>query len=224
MGYVYLLKSNKRDTLKIGMTTNLEQRMKSFKTCSKHLGIEGETFEFLYTIKVDKYSKLETLLHKKFADKRVCGEWFDITKEEFINMLESIDLEQFKETKTKNTNNEVPIIIDNYILLNALFKNTIFEYNLQIKINFESWIRGIDHKYYDNYLYVNIEEIPFILYDAIWYMMKNYYTKRYFDEFVLYPILNKLHSILTYSQIVELFSDDEEGLMDIENWGRSIHE
>ena len=47
MGYVYLLKSNKKDTLKIGKTTNLEQRMKSFNSCSKHLGTEDEIFEFL---------------------------------------------------------------------------------------------------------------------------------------------------------------------------------
>ena len=222
MGYVYLLKSNKKDTLKIGMTTNLEQRMKSFKTCSRHLGIEDETFEFLYTVKVDKYAKLETLLHKKFADKRVCGEWFDITKEEFVDTLESIDLDQFKETKTIETNNKVPIIIDNYILVSALFKNNAYNYNHNVRdqLALDPWIEGIDHKYYNDSLYINIEEIPFLLYDGIWYMMKSYYQKRFFNEFVLYPILDILHLILNYSEIVNLFKCDvdEEALLDIENW------
>ena len=219
MGYVYLLKSNKKDTLKIGKTTNLEQRMKSFNSCSKHLGTEDEIFEFLHTIKVDKYSELETFLHKKFSDKRVCGEWFNITVEEFIHALESIDLSQFTETKTVNVNNEVPICIDNYILLSELFKKNAYNYNYDIrnKLALNPWIERTDHKYYNDKLYINIEEIPFLV-DGIWYMIKNYHTKRYFNEFILYPLLDRLHSILTYSQIFNLFVIDEETLVDIENW------
>lgn len=95
MSYVYLLRSNKKDTLKIGMTTDLDQRMKAFYTSSRHLGIEDEEFEFLHTVEVGNARKLESYLHNKFKDKRICGEWFDITKEEFINELESIDLNEF---------------------------------------------------------------------------------------------------------------------------------
>lgn len=223
MGYVYLLKSNKRDALKIGMTANLKQRMKSFKTCSRHLGIEDETFEFLRTIKVDKYSELETLLHKKFADKRVCGEWFNITEEEFVSMLESIDLSQFAKAKTTKVNKEVPFCIDNYILLHALFEKHI--YHLRFQACLAPWIEKADHKYYDNHLYVNIEEVPFIFYGAVWYMIKNYHTRKFFNEFILYPLLDRLHSVLTYSQIVDLFEcDDEEVLTDIENWRDLVHE
>lgn len=218
MGYVYLLKSNKKDTLKIGMTTNLEQRLKSFKSSSKNLGIDDETFEFLHTVKVDKCYELENLLHKKFADKRVCGEWFNITKEEFIDMLESIDLNKFAKIETVKP--EVPFYMDNYILLSALFKTNII-CDFKFQSNLMPWIEKTDHKYYNNHLYVNIEEIPFIFYDAVWYMMKGYHTKRYFDEFILYPLLDNLHSVLTYSQITDLFSED---LTDIENWRDLAHE
>lgn len=236
MGYVYLLKSNKKDTLKIGKTANLEQRMKSFYTCSKHLGIEDETFEFIHTIKVDKYDKLETLLHKKFKDKRVCGEWFNITKEEFISMLESIDLKQFSEVKTSKVNNELPFYIDNYVSINELFKGNAFNYNYDIenKLALDPWIERTDYRYYGNKLYVNIEDIPFLC-DGIWYMVKRYYQRRYFREFTLYPILDKLHLVLTYYQILDLFliegnslcEDElelnEEILSEIESWRNFKH-
>ena len=229
MGYVYLLRSNKKDALKIGTTINLEQRLKSFKSSSINLGIEDETFEFLHTVKVDKHYELENFLHKKFADKRVCGEWFNITAEEFVDLLESIDLKQFKKEKVK-TNKAVPMCIDNYVLLSALFTRGIYEGNLRFRANLELWMRAIDHKYYDNHLYVNIEEIPFLVDGAIWYMMKAYHTKRYFNEFIFYPLLDRLHSILTYSQIVELFYDEDDKfydpeeaitLLDVINWGNA---
>lgn len=222
MGYVYLLKSNKKDTLKIGMTTNLEQRLKSFKSSSKNLGIDDETFEFLHTVKVDKCYELENLLHKKFADKRVCGEWFNITKEDFIDMLESIDLNKFAKIETVKP--EVPMCIDNYVLLDSLLKaNVICDFRFMN--NLQPWIEVIDHKYHNNNLYVNIEEVPFLFCDGIWHMMKGYYQKRYFNEFILYPLLDNLYAILTYSQIVDLFGhDDEETLLDIKNWGGLKHE
>lgn len=232
MGYVYLLRSNKKDTLKIGTTVDPAQRLKSFKSSSINLGIEDETFEFLHTVKVDKHYELENLLHKKFADKRVCGEWFNITAEEFMSMLESIDLSRFNKAKTK-ANKAIPIHIDNYVLLSALFTRGIYEGNLRFRVNLERWMRAIDHKYYDNHLYVNIEEIPFLFESAVWGMTKTYHTKRYFNEFIFYPLLDRLHSILTYAQILELFDDDDDAfydpeehitILDIINWGHSIHE
>ena len=225
MSYVYLLRSNKKDTLKIGMTTNLDQRMKAFYTSSRHLGIEDEEFEFLHTVEVGNARKLESYLHNKFKDKRICGEWFDITKEEFINELESIDLNEFPKKTFVMPINENPICINNYISINKLFKDNTYNYNYNIKnrTDLNAWIEKTDHEYYDNNVYVNIEDIPFLC-DGIWFMSKSYYQRKYFREFVLFPILNKLRSILTDSQIIDLFKceDDEESITDIEIWKELI--
>lgn len=219
MGYVYLLKSNKKDALKIGTTNNLEQRLKRFHSSSINLGVKDESFEYLNVIEVDKNYDLENLLHKRFAKQRTVGEWFNITNNDFINELNSIDLNQFMTKKIEKT--ETPLCIDDYILLRKLFTNNAYAYNYDAKcqLNLKPWIEKIDHKYYNNELYVNLEEVPFLFCDAIWYMMKKYYQPRFFYDLVLYPLLDVLHSILTYSQIIDLFGyDDEECTKEIMNW------
>lgn len=77
--YVYFLTADNGLT-KIGRTRNLGQRIHHFTT-----KLPYELKETLI-IKTTDSSALETHLHKMFSDKRVRGEWFQLTSEDFDNV------------------------------------------------------------------------------------------------------------------------------------------
>ena len=226
MGYIYLLKSNKKDMLKIGKTANLEQRMKSFESCSRHLGIEDESFTYLRIIEVHKYDKLETLLHKKFKDKRVIGEWFNITTNDFDNMLKTVDLNEFAKEDIKEVVSLPCFIEDNYVKLDFLLNKTPLQYNMKASFELAKWIERINHIEHNGHLYIELSEVPFLVCTAMWFMVKDYHTRRFFDEFIFFPILDNLKLILTYSQILDLFRPEyeedveyyEEDIESINSW------
>lgn len=74
-GFIYLVQSVSGH-YKIGLTANPEHRGKTFGV---QLPFE---VEFICLIKTDNMQRLETELHERFADKRVNGEWFDLTPED----------------------------------------------------------------------------------------------------------------------------------------------
>jgi hypothetical protein len=70
-GYVYLLKAGRR--YKIGKTTSPLRRL-------GQLGIElPERAEPIHTIQTDDPSGIEAYWHNRFRDKRLNGEWFELT-------------------------------------------------------------------------------------------------------------------------------------------------
>lgn len=71
-GYVYLIQSP-TGAYKIGRTINPDNRLKTF---SVKLPFEVDYLAIIHT--VDMY-QLETDLHKRFAEKRVNGEWFTLS-------------------------------------------------------------------------------------------------------------------------------------------------
>ena len=75
-GYVYFIQINGLQPIKIGYTTDLKgtDRFDSAKTYAP--------FGLTYVAHIFSYNvvKLERELHKKFADKRLKGEWFDINQ------------------------------------------------------------------------------------------------------------------------------------------------
>lgn len=80
MGYIYLICDPSQNTYKIGVTRNLVQnRIKKLQT-----GNSSE-LHIVYTIPTDFPFRLETLLHNKFKDKQVYGEWFSLTDEDVKN-------------------------------------------------------------------------------------------------------------------------------------------
>ena len=83
MGYIYLICDPSTDCFKIGVTRNkdIKERINKLQT--------GNSEElFITTYYKHKYPfRLEKLLHLKFADKRVKGEWF---------ALDAKDIVQFK--------------------------------------------------------------------------------------------------------------------------------
>jgi hypothetical protein len=74
-GYVYLLQSPTK-AYKIGRSKNPENRLKTF---SVKLPFE---VEYIALIKTNDMVGLERQLHQRFADKRVNGEWFELSSED----------------------------------------------------------------------------------------------------------------------------------------------
>lgn len=77
-GYVYVIKCEKY--YKIGRTTNLKSRF-------SYIGVQIPfDIEIVHSIKCKDMLKTEELFHQLFKDKRIQGEWFNLTKED-INFI-----------------------------------------------------------------------------------------------------------------------------------------
>lgn len=86
-GYVYLLKTNiDCDYYKIGLTKNPNKR---YKQISPKMPFE---LEKVHLIKTNCRYKLEELLHEKYKNKRIKGEWFKLNNKdvEFIKKLKNV--------------------------------------------------------------------------------------------------------------------------------------
>lgn len=81
-GYVYLLQSP-TSAYKIGRTNNPKSRRRTFGV---KLPFE---VEYIVVIETDNMFELERTLHARFDDKRVNGEWFDLSADdvEYIKSL-----------------------------------------------------------------------------------------------------------------------------------------
>jgi len=82
-GFVYLMKSGKH--LKIGRSTCAERREFELRI------LLPEKLELIHKIKTDDPSGIEKYWHDRFKDKRIRGEWFD---------LSTADIRAFKRRKT----------------------------------------------------------------------------------------------------------------------------
>lgn len=74
LGYIYFLSGE--GYVKIGKTTNLDNRMSNLKLCLPF------KVELLHTIKSKDINKDEATLHEIFATKRTNGEWFKLSDED----------------------------------------------------------------------------------------------------------------------------------------------
>lgn len=75
-GYVYIIKKNDENIVKIGMSKNYSERTKQIST---KLPFEVETVKVFKT--KDMYS-LEKKLHDFYKEKRLNGEWFELNNED----------------------------------------------------------------------------------------------------------------------------------------------
>ena len=80
-GYVYLAHAKHSDRYKIGYSKKPIQREEQLK------GQSPEPITFIHTIKTDDIEKLESDLHLLFQEKRVHGEWFDLSESDVKYVL-----------------------------------------------------------------------------------------------------------------------------------------
>lgn len=73
-GLVYLIKDG--DRYKIGKTKYLSSRLPAIRNEI------GREIELVHLIKSDDYNILERVLHDRFSDKRIEGEWFRLNRAE----------------------------------------------------------------------------------------------------------------------------------------------
>lgn len=85
-GWVYLMSGN--GLYKLGLTTNLLQRCKSFR---------GLPFEvnLVHFIRTDDPGLLEKKWHYLFRNQRVRGEWFDLDPDDILLFLGSNEFNPF---------------------------------------------------------------------------------------------------------------------------------
>lgn len=99
IGCVYFIKHIGLKPVKIGYSSsdNPINRINNFKTSSPY------GLELIGIIKTIDAKKLETFLHKKYKEKRLNGEWFNLSQKELKNEL-GLNFKLSK--KIKNTNKE----------------------------------------------------------------------------------------------------------------------
>ena len=86
IGFVYVLKKTDENVFKIGMSKKFDERKKQIST---KLPFEVETFKLF---KTDDMEELEKHFHKKFDEKRMNGEWFNLNETD-INYIKNYSLE-----------------------------------------------------------------------------------------------------------------------------------
>lgn len=74
-GYVYIGYDGSSKYFKIGKTVDLDRRVREIKNMNP-------TFEILLHAPVDDQNMVEAHLHKYFENRRVVGEWFNLSVEE----------------------------------------------------------------------------------------------------------------------------------------------
>ena len=77
-GYIYVIKEHFTGTYKIGRTTNLKSRSSTFGV------ILPFDWDFVYVFYGNNHEKIEDMLHDKFSEKRVDGEWFSLSSDDLL--------------------------------------------------------------------------------------------------------------------------------------------
>jgi hypothetical protein len=80
-GYVYFIKYQSTDAIKIGMSTNIINRLNNIKTSNTD---KMFLIGYIYT---EQYNSLERTLHKQYKENRLTGEWFNLNINQVINAI-----------------------------------------------------------------------------------------------------------------------------------------
>lgn len=75
MGYVYLVKDTVNNTYKIGVSKDINKRLKTLQTGN------SSNLELILSFKAEHPYRLESMLHRKFAEYRERNEWFKLPKD-----------------------------------------------------------------------------------------------------------------------------------------------
>jgi hypothetical protein len=96
-GIVYFFKHVGIDPIKIGYTTK-ESPIERFNQLATYAPYGCEIVGF---VQVENAKKTESSLHLKYSNKRLCGEWFDITIQEAQKELDFLRSKEESEIRNK---------------------------------------------------------------------------------------------------------------------------
>lgn len=82
-GYVYLIQTKDNANIKVGMSINLTNRLKSFNSS---MGGNIKLVGFIYC---ENYQELEKEIHIEYNEKRIVGEWFRLSSKDCENIIEN---------------------------------------------------------------------------------------------------------------------------------------
>ena len=85
MSVVYFVKHKFMKPIKIGYSNNLKMRLQDLK-CASPYGLE-----IIGTIPTYNAQYLEKIIHERLKNRRLNGEWFDISHEEAIDIIKESD-------------------------------------------------------------------------------------------------------------------------------------
>lgn len=81
-GFVYIIQLGETDHYKIGMSIDVDKRLKQLQSrCPIPLKIVYRWFGY-------DYRYFEKALHDQFRKKHVTGEWFRLTTEDIMNLID----------------------------------------------------------------------------------------------------------------------------------------
>jgi predicted GIY-YIG superfamily endonuclease len=89
-GYVYLLQSIGHNVYKIGRTTDLERRLKTYNK-KPRFRKKAIVFQYIAAVYCEDYQQAESQLQTKFQAYHLSGEWYalpDSAVEEFKRLAE----------------------------------------------------------------------------------------------------------------------------------------
>ncbi|MGN7312429.1 GIY-YIG nuclease family protein [Alkalicoccobacillus gibsonii] len=76
-GYIYFVKDSSSDLIKVGKAIDVEKRIRNnFGT------IMPGTITLIHTLQSKNYHRTETLFHQYWSEKRVKGEWFELSSDD----------------------------------------------------------------------------------------------------------------------------------------------
>jgi len=110
-GYVYFVEFG--NIYKIGNTTDLDKRM-------SELLISNPFVQLYMTIELFGFELVEKMLHKAFLSKRIAGEWFNLTENDFEQIpkiikerkFKIIEIKKYSVKDKKHSNREKNIILE----------------------------------------------------------------------------------------------------------------
>tara|TARA_R110002012_G_scaffold320774_1_gene545487 strand:- start:4332 stop:4883 length:552 start_codon:yes stop_codon:yes gene_type:complete len=85
MSVVYFVKHKFMKPIKIGYSNNLKMRLQDLK-CASPYGLE-----IIGTIPTYNAQYLEKIIHERLKNRRLNGEWFDISHEEAVDIIKESD-------------------------------------------------------------------------------------------------------------------------------------
>ena len=104
-GIVYLICDAEKELYKIGVTTgSIEKRMKKLQTGNGTELLLVNYYECEYPFKIEK------MMHNHFGNRKVLGEWFDLSDEEALSFVKICE----------DKNNIINSLMDNPFFLKTL--------------------------------------------------------------------------------------------------------